>query len=222
MTKLRKSETVEVNILPGTNTIEVISPYNRQFITGAKRLGGYWKGLNKSWVFEQKEEGNVRELVREIYGYDDLAPAEMVTVRVVLNDDVKYGRRFSKFGRTLAYLPPTSPLYKTKCTGVRLARGVSIVSGGFVDQETIDGFSDICQKPGTVLEVDKVPITLVGNDDSVTLVHPADDRQILEAERDRLKNRLARIEDMLNQEDEPAAHNKECTASQEKTSQEQK
>jgi len=50
----------------------VKAPYNKDFIEGAKRLGGMWNSLKKVWVFELDNEEDVRDLIEEAFeGEDD-------------------------------------------------------------------------------------------------------------------------------------------------------
>ncbi len=50
----------------------VKAPYNKDFIEGAKRLGGMWNSSKKVWVFDTDEEEDVRDLIEEAFkGEDD-------------------------------------------------------------------------------------------------------------------------------------------------------
>jgi len=50
----------------------VKAPYNKDFIEGAKRLGGMWNSLKKVWVFDSDNEEDVRDLIEEAFeGEDD-------------------------------------------------------------------------------------------------------------------------------------------------------
>ena len=72
-----------LKIKKNNGKLEVVSPYNTAFISGAKKLGGKWNG--NGWVFDVDNEPYVKELCLKTYGeYENLA-AETVTIRIELD-----------------------------------------------------------------------------------------------------------------------------------------
>ena len=67
--------------------IAVSSPFNPDFVKGAKRLGGKWSGDTKAWLFDARDRGRVEDLLATCYGYSAAASGELATVRIVLDED---------------------------------------------------------------------------------------------------------------------------------------
>ncbi len=62
----------EVQIWEADGRILVRSPYDKEFVRGAKKLGGKWKGEAKVWAFDLDATEAVRALVGECYPGDDV------------------------------------------------------------------------------------------------------------------------------------------------------
>jgi hypothetical protein len=63
---------VTVALEPVSNTVGVVSPFNEEFISRARSLGGKW--VNKRWEFPGRMEAAVRALCMEMYGTDNGTP----------------------------------------------------------------------------------------------------------------------------------------------------
>jgi hypothetical protein len=55
-------------VIECANAVVTLTPYDKSFIDGAKRLGGRWYPPLKAWVFAPEKANSVRDLVEEIYG----------------------------------------------------------------------------------------------------------------------------------------------------------
>lgn len=55
-------------LLAKRNLLMVIVPYNKDFIEGAKALGGLWSASEKAWYFRQEYYMAVEELLLNIFG----------------------------------------------------------------------------------------------------------------------------------------------------------
>jgi len=55
-------------VIECANAVVALTPYDKSFIDGAKRLGGRWYPPLKAWVFAAEKANAVRELVEATYG----------------------------------------------------------------------------------------------------------------------------------------------------------
>jgi len=55
-------------ILASDDAILTITPYDEEFVWGAKSMGGRWYPPLKAWVFPARKADAVRDLVEEVYG----------------------------------------------------------------------------------------------------------------------------------------------------------
>ena len=55
-------------VIECANAVVALTPYDKSFIDGAKRLGGRWYPPLKAWVFPAEKADAVRGLVEAIYG----------------------------------------------------------------------------------------------------------------------------------------------------------
>jgi hypothetical protein len=54
-------------VIECANAVVTLTPYDKSFIDGAKRLGGRWYPPLKAWVFPVQKADAVRDLVEEVY-----------------------------------------------------------------------------------------------------------------------------------------------------------
>ena len=135
-----------VTITKDGKRLAVKSPYDAEFVDGAKDLGGKWDRDTETWVFDVRDEAAVRTLARDIYGTDGSdADGARVTIRVPL-PVFSQGQEFRVAGMTLA-----SRRYRD--SRVQLGDGVVIVEGGFPSKGGSVKNPQLEGKPGTVLEV---------------------------------------------------------------------
>ena len=52
-----------------TNTIQIYSAYNKEFISGIKTLKGFWNEEEECWIIKAENIEAARELAKKAYGY---------------------------------------------------------------------------------------------------------------------------------------------------------
>ena len=104
------------------NRAAIQSPYNPDFVSRIKKMGGRWDSSNKVWTVDERDIDAVRAVMREIYGMDDM-PADLVSVQVRVNSAM-YGPRkpITMFGKTVASA-------FGRDSGARLGDGVVFIKG---------------------------------------------------------------------------------------------
>ncbi len=129
--------------------VVVSSPYNRDFITGARRLGGRWDSDRRVWVFDAAQEGLVRQLLVDAYGYDPLGDAgPLVTVRWQMEG--RFSQEVWGCGRRIVERP-------ARDAPVRFGDGVVLVQGEFPNRGGSRKYPEIGDVEGVVLEIRNVP-----------------------------------------------------------------
>lgn len=174
--------------------LKVQSEYNADFIRKAHELNGKWS--SPYWVFEEKNEKLVRQILTDVYG-EDGTPQKEVTVDIDLNKyysaDYRQNNDEAIFhGKSLCYRPG-----RDSC--VRMQNDAIVVAGGFPHRGGSVKYPCLNWNDGTVIRV-TVPeaVYLAEKDkDGVTLYESADKAQkvkALEDEKERLIARIAEID----------------------------
>lgn len=130
------------------NNVSVDSPYNRDFIDGARALGGKWE--NSKWNFSPRYEQQVRELCLDVYGMDG-TPTQTVTLRIDLDSYNPGGNELVLAGRQI--LKKWGRDSKPK-----LGTGCAVVAGSLKSSGGSNRYPDITWNDGTVIEVLDVPL----------------------------------------------------------------
>lgn len=147
----------------GSGGIAVSCPYNADFVAGAKRLGGKWKG--GAWVFDTRDEERVRDLLRTVYGTDG-APVDTVDVRITIraSANIDPARRPSdqrpSYSSELWFAGRQILRRRSRDSAVELGKGVVLLSGRFWGSGGSAKYPDIGDPHGendVVLEVRDVP-----------------------------------------------------------------
>lgn len=133
----------------GDNRVAISSPYNADFVSGAKRLGGKWS--SPYWIFPAEVLTDVRRLLVEVYGEDDRAQAKRVRLRVLVEalideggqgDVVVGGRQLARaYGRD---------------SGAKLGEDIVVLKGGFSSGGSRKNWC-ITFKVGTVVDILRLP-----------------------------------------------------------------
>lgn len=185
---------MDVTITVDGKKLYVESPYNAEFPTRARALGGKWK--DKRWVFPAHVEQQVRELCVAKYGTDGSVAPAMVTVRVTLGED----RWCSDLA--LAGIPVARTFGRDE--GVVLSDGVSLLAGSMSSGGSRKNFR-LRWDAGTQVQLE-VPETLIErlrkdeNVQALEVVSAENDRRAeLRAEAEGLRARLEQIEAELAQ-----------------------
>lgn len=197
---------IKINGL-GTGRISIDSPYNPAFIQRVKTLGGRWSPGERTWTLDERNLESVRAAMRDIYGMDDLPPANLVSVRVTIGDlKSQYGTfgtidgdrdAVRIFGRVIASATGRD-------TGARVGDGVAFEQGKPDSGGSAKNWRTII--PGNcVFVVYDVPESAVAQKigwkdewGTFEVIRPATiDRAALETEKAALLARLAEIEKLL-------------------------
>lgn len=92
-----------VKITTTSTEIEVISPYNKLFVSDARTVGGKFNSGSKAWFFDIRDESRVRDLCLEYFCTNGLI-SELVTLRVLF----KSGRNREQDSIIFRILPQSS------------------------------------------------------------------------------------------------------------------
>lgn len=187
---------MDVTITVGS-VIRVESPYDPDFVSKARSLGGKFE--RPYWVFDPRSEQAVRKACIAVYGSDGSDNDQpRLTVRIPL--DGVNGNEWRPAGEALVRR-------RGRDERVQYAEGVVLHAGGFPGSGGSVKNPRLEPKPGTVIEVrDLAPGTarkILAEDREATLVEDnpapaaAERRATLEQERDRLRVRIAEIEQIL-------------------------
>lgn len=86
------------------SSIIVDSPYNAEFVAGARRLAGRWQ--DKRWVFPVEVKADVQRLLLSAYGEDGENAPEVVRLRVIHDNSIDTGTNASIVvgGRQVAWV----------------------------------------------------------------------------------------------------------------------
>jgi len=101
------------------------SPYNPEFVKRVKLMGGRWNPDGQYWHVDEGLLEDLRALLREVYGMDDLTEGKQETVTVELTFKDSYEKRTAPviiFGRTVASA-------FGRDTGARVGDGVVFTKG---------------------------------------------------------------------------------------------
>jgi len=179
--------------------ITVSSPYHPDFPARARKLGGSWDDARKLWSFDPRDLERVRELCRDIFGTDGTeGEGELVTLRVVFAETADtYDRTCYVAGRQVARS-------WGRDGGAVLGEGVVVLEGGFGSGGSRKN-PTLTVRAGTVIEVRDVPAgakreaDLGGEVELLGDATASTDFRLLTAERARLLERLAEVEEALAQ-----------------------
>jgi hypothetical protein len=183
----------------GNGKIAVDTPYNPSFVSKIKKAGGKWNASNRTWEVDERSVEAVRAIMREVYGQDDL-PQELVTVKVTIGDKSldEWRAPVVLFGRNIASA-------RGRDGGARPGEGVCFEKGGCDSGGSMKNWYTIVSAESvfTIYDVPKLAVEqkLGWKDDFGTfeVVESGDPLAALRAEKEALLERLAEIEEILNQ-----------------------
>lgn len=149
----------------GRKVLIVESPFHPNFPAEARRLGGRWQPNSRNWVFDRRDEAELRNLLQKTYGTDGTTKPELLAVELDLDGGplTLTEDQLSIFfgGREIARAFHRDGLASLG-EGVRLLRG-EVYTGGSRRHPSIAWTN------GTVLLVRDVPGTLVNVGEHVRL-----------------------------------------------------
>ena len=180
------------------NTASIYTPYNAEFVRRVKNAGGRWDANEKCWAVPSSAVDAVREIMRDVYGRDDVDAGQTVKVRLTFEDRVHgdfcepltiYGHTISRaFGRD---------------SGARAGEGVYFIKGCPISSGSVKNWTSSVEA-GSIVEINDAQRSLVETEtlpkDITVEIMPSSteiDADALNAERARLAARIAEIDALL-------------------------
>ena len=111
-----------VNLTVNNGQVKVQTPYNAEFVTKAKNLGGKWDTLSKSWIFNESVLDYVKEILLQIYGVTGETTYQTCTLIVKNYSAEIMNNAVELFGRTIARA-------SGRDTGVSLGESIVWING---------------------------------------------------------------------------------------------
>lgn len=181
---------------------QIKTPYNANFVAKIKMVGGAkWDAEKRRWTVPESAVPAVREIMRDVYGRDDLIEGETVSVRLTFAETVE------KTTTSVIIMGHTISRAYGRDSGANPGDGVSFVLGECFSGGSMRNWTSGV-KSGSVVIIDKVPIALYEREKDqlprgVTCEIVENDcptsRIQLEEEKSRLLARIAEIDKMLEQ-----------------------
>jgi hypothetical protein len=183
---------LDIAVIKSAGRLFTLTPYHPQFSSLAKDLGGRYVG-SPIWSFNPRFESEVRALIIDFFGTDDLQTAPTVTALVPLAELPGIGRKDSDvylFGR---------PLVSRRKPGRDITLGdkdtIEIVRGNIPRQPIDRSSTNLDFTADTVLKVSRIPAAHRDLDLSCLQVEAEqpDPRMLIDLEQD-LRDRLAIVQ----------------------------
>lgn len=175
------------------NIAYVFTPYNPLFVRKIKTIGGAkWDFDERCWKIPASAVDTARGIMIDVYGESDLPDdVEKVTVRVSFpNGAAECRSPIVVFGRVIASA-------YGRDSGAKVGDGVVFVKGAPKSGGSRNNWDTIIPD-GSIVEIHNIPVTALTDDYEYEIVEEKKiDRAALEAEKEKLLNRLAEIEKML-------------------------
>lgn len=76
---MKKEQWIELTNTYKSNTVEIHSEYNKEFIAGIKALKGFWDADIKTWIVKKDRINEVRELASKVYGLNQYNTKSITT-----------------------------------------------------------------------------------------------------------------------------------------------
>ena len=185
--------------------IEVRTPYNPQFVSKIKTAGARWNAIDKAWTMHAANIDVAREILRAVYGRDDMPAADekLVRVRVTALQNISADRGpIVLLGRIIASA-------RGRDSGARVGEGVAFIDGKPQSGGSVKNWTTEISE-GSIFVVADVPTTLLGELDETgwrgqklyqyEIIDDDRDEQLrkLQARREELAAALADIEAQIN------------------------
>jgi hypothetical protein len=185
---------IEVTVKEGI--IEVLSPYNPEFVSFSHMRGGKWSKKKEAWMFDPRDEFAVRSALIDIYGTDDYKTCEKVDIRINLDMFSKYDDGIYACGLQLVWRKYPNRL--------ELSDNVVVVEGKFLETS-----KTISHVDNTIIEARAIPKQSAlnlwkENREHVEILSDINIQQ-LKDEKERLLKRITEINEtieMLEEEQE--------------------
>lgn len=186
-------DTFEIKIADGKAAI--YTPYNAEFVSRIKLLGGRWNSSEKCWTVAEFKVDDVRSAMRSIYGRDDQPVAETVDVILTFTAEVSvWHAPVTILGRTIATA-------WGRDSGARMGDDVMFLEGKPESGGSVKNWHTIVPA-GSVVKLPELPKTATEECDlpngvTMQIIGEDIDREALLSEREKLLARLAEIDAIL-------------------------
>lgn len=180
----------------GANTIEVFAPYNERFVKRLKNFGDRkWNDEKKCWVIPANSISEVRQLMLEVFGENDLYSDSYASVKLSFSND--YTNRtpsIEMYSRIIASA-------KNRDIAGSISSGVIYTSGEYYSGGSLK-HPTVTIKGGSEIVIKNVPIQLartevIPESIQVKIDDGSIDKEELILERNRLQNRINEINQLL-------------------------
>lgn len=170
------------------------SPFNPEFVSRIKSIGGRWDAASKTWTVGENMLTEAREIMRAVYGRDDQQTDVQVTdIRIRFNEEVHCTvGGITMYGKTIAKA-------WGRDSGARVGDDVAFVEGRPDSGGSAKNWRTIIPE-GSVVVIKNVPVSLLGEPlpEGAEIVTEADTRKAaLLARKAELEAALAAINDEL-------------------------
>lgn len=179
---------------------QIKPPYNADFVSKIRMVGGAkWDAEKRRWTVPETAVPAVREIMRDVYGRDDLIEGETVSVRLTFAETIE------RTTTSVIIMGHTISRAYGRDSGANPGDGVSFVQGECFSGGSARNWTSGV-KSGSVVIIDKVPVALYEREKDqlprgVTCEIVKNDyptsRIQLEEEKARLLARIAEIDKML-------------------------
>lgn len=184
----------------------ITSPYNPDFVQRVKALGGRWDASRKQWKISVNAVDAAREIMSEIYGETDVAPA-VETVTLIVNSV----EQAEELHGSITLAGKTIAAASGRDSGARIGEDVAFRVGAPESSGSVKNWRTRIPE-GCTIEVYNVPKAkaeeIMANPPSWASICIKDqvkiDRAALEAEKTKLLARLAEIEGLLERKEKSA------------------
>ncbi len=150
------SEQIKISNVDG-DRIAIFTPYNPQFVSRVKAAGARWDADKKAWMMPAANVDIAREIMRTVYGRDDMPRAgeNLVRVKVTALEDVRVTRG------PIVLLGHVIASAYGRDSGARIGDGVAFVHGAPQSGGSVKNWkTEISQ--GSVFILSDVPSTMLG------------------------------------------------------------
>lgn len=176
------------------------TPYNDEFVSKVKNIGGKWNGSKKVWVIDKEAVDVVREIMLDVYGYND------VTANVTVNLMLTVGEGgLSEDRRSVVLFGKTLSRAYGRDTGGRAGDDVYYLSGGPSSGGSAKNWESTV-KAGSRIKLAQVnqqvyerELPNVPDNVTVEILKQGDSKAALRQEKERLLARLDEINRLLEE-----------------------
>mgnify|MGYP000042066791 FL=1 len=180
----------------------VYTPFNKNFAKKMRAMNGTWNG--SAWVVNTMFVSAVREIMRNVYGYDDTdTDIQTVTLRIVfLENQSAYHDGIRMFGKTIATA-------YSRDSGAKLGADVALIKGSIcsggsvknwnteIDRDTVINLYNVqvimYEKEKDSYNPEEIKIEVVEDEET-----GGADTDRLREEKERLLKRIAEIDELLS------------------------